>query len=70
MVPSERLGKYQMSPNIVVVAREPKRLQALIERGWIRFSEKDGLPKVKPWTDDHIDIITPFIEVIKHVGFN
>jgi hypothetical protein len=70
MVPSERLEKFQMSPNLVVVAREPKRLQALIERGWIRFSDKDGLPKVKPWTDDHIDIITPFIEVIKHVGFN
>jgi spermidine synthase len=68
MVPHERLAKYQLSSNLVVVAREPKRLQALIDRGWIKFSEKDGLPKIKPWTDDHIDIVTPFIEVIKNVG--
>jgi hypothetical protein len=67
-VPNERLEKYQLSPLLVAVAKKPKRLQALIDRGWIKFSEKDGLPKVKPWTDDHIDIITPFVEVIKHVG--
>jgi spermidine synthase len=68
-VPFERLEQHQLSPILVAVAREPKRLQTLIDRGWIRFSEKDGLSKVRPWKDDHIDIITPFKERIKMGGF-
>jgi len=68
-VPYERLEAYQLSPNLVAVAREPRRLKVLTDRGWIRFSEKDGLPEVRPWTDDRIDIITPFKEMLKIGGF-
>jgi spermidine synthase len=68
-VPFNRLEPHQLSPILVAVAREPKRLQTLIDRGWIPFSEKDGLSKVKPWKDDRIDIITPFKDMIKIGGF-
>jgi predicted O-methyltransferase YrrM len=63
-----RLKGFELSPLLVAVARQPERLQALVDRGWIRFSKKDGLAKVEPWTDDHINIISPFMEVVKNVG--
>jgi spermidine synthase len=68
MAPPEKSEKYQLSSDLVAVAREPRRLQVLIDRGWIRFSQKDGLPKVRPWTDDQIDIVTPFKQMIKIEG--
>jgi len=70
MVPHERLEKYQLSSDLVAVTRKPGRLQVFVDRGWIRFSEKDGLSKVRPWTDDQIDIIAPFKEMIKIKGPN
>jgi predicted O-methyltransferase YrrM len=68
MVPREKLEQYQLSSDLVAVTRESRRLQVLVDRGWIRFGEKDGLPKVRPWTDDQIDMITPFKEMIKIKG--
>jgi len=68
MVLSEKLEKYQLSSDLVAVAREPRRLKVLVDRGWIRFGQKDGLPKVRPWTDDQIDLVTPFKEMIKMEG--
>jgi hypothetical protein len=38
------------------------RLRPVIDRGWRPFSEKDGLSKVRPWTDDYINILAPLIE--------
>jgi predicted O-methyltransferase YrrM len=67
-VPHEKLEKYQLSSDLVAIAREPMRLQVLVDRGWIRFSEKDGLPKVRPWTDDQIDVINSFREMIEIRG--
>jgi spermidine synthase len=61
-VKKEMLKKYQNTSNCVAVTRNPMRLQALIDRGWVMFSEKDGLPKVKPWTDDYVNILSPLIK--------
>jgi hypothetical protein len=47
------------------LARNPMRLRPLIDRGWTLFSEKDGLSKIKPWTDDYINILAPLIERMK-----
>lgn len=68
MAPSRRLERYQTPPNCVVLAKNPKRLQVLMDQGWIMFSKKDGLGDVKPWTDDYIDVISPLMEIIKNVG--
>ena len=68
MMPKQRLEKYQTPPNCVVLARNPKRLRALVDQGWIMFSKKDGLGEVKPWTDDYINVISPLMEIIKNVG--
>jgi hypothetical protein len=46
-------------------AKKPGRLQSLMERGWVRFSEDDGISKIKPWTDDYINIIKPLMEKTK-----
>lgn len=62
IVGREMLKKYQNTSNCVAVARNPMRLRPLIDRGWIMFSEKDGLPEVKPWTDDYINILTPLLK--------
>lgn len=63
-----KLEGYQTPPNCVVLAKNPKRLQTLIDQGWIMFSKKDGLGHVRPWTDDYIDVISPLAEIIKNVG--
>jgi len=68
MIPKQRLEKYQTPPNCVVLTRNPKRLQILMDQGWIMFSKKDGLSDVKPWTDDYINVISPLMEIIKNVG--
>jgi hypothetical protein len=46
----------------VALARNTERLQVLIDRGWVMFSEKDGLSKAKPWTDDYMSILIPLVE--------
>ena len=61
----EKLKRYQEAPDCVAIARNPGRLQSLMERGWVRFSNHDGLFEVKPWTDDHINIIKPLMEKTK-----
>jgi spermidine synthase len=68
LLPQEKLGTYQLFPSLVAVAKNPERLKSLMNRGWIEFNEKDGLTKVKPWTDDYINVITPLTETLKHVG--
>jgi protein-L-isoaspartate O-methyltransferase len=68
LIRPQKLGRYQLFPNLVAVAKNPERLKPLINRGWFRFSEKDGLPKLRPWTDDYIDIITPLMMTVKNVG--
>lgn len=66
----KKLMRYQESANCVAIARNSVRLQSLIERGWKRFGNKDGLPGTKPWTDDHINIIKPLMEKTKDAFFN
>jgi hypothetical protein len=61
----KKLKRYQEAPDCVAIARNPGRLQSLMERGWVRFSNHDDLFEVKPWTDDHINIIKPLMEKTK-----
>jgi spermidine synthase len=68
MASKGKLEGYQTPPNCVVLAKNPKRLQTLVDQGWIMFSKKDGLGHVRPWTDDYIDVISPLAEIIKNVG--
>jgi spermidine synthase len=57
-----KLKRYQNVTNCVALARNTERLQVLIDRGWVMFSEKDGLSKAKPWTDDYMSILIPLVE--------
>ena len=65
IVGKDKLEKYQNATNCVAIARNRLRLQVLINRGWVEMGKKDGLSKVKPWTDDHMSIIGPLIEMMK-----
>jgi spermidine synthase len=65
IVGREKLRKYENASNCVAVSRNPMRLRPLIDRGWTPFSEKDGVSRVQPWTDDYINILTPLIETTK-----
>lgn len=69
IVEKDKLEKYQNPSNCVAVARDRVRLQALIDRGWVVMGEKDGLSKVDPWTDDHMSIVVPLIEMMKRNFF-
>jgi spermidine synthase len=62
IVGRERLKNYENTSNCVAVTRNPMRLRPLTDRGWRVFSEKDGLSRVRPWTDDYINILAPLIE--------
>jgi spermidine synthase len=65
IVEKDKLEKYQNAANWVSVARSKMRLQALMDKGWVMMGEEDGLSKVKPWTDDHMSIVVPLIEMMK-----
>jgi hypothetical protein len=65
-----RLEKYQKPTRCVALARERLRMQPLIDRGWVPFGERDGLSGVKPWTDDHINILIPLMEALKKGSFD
>ncbi|MFW9942196.1 MAG: spermidine synthase [Candidatus Thorarchaeota archaeon] len=57
----KKLEGYQSNSICVVLARDPDIFSPLIDRGWIMFNDKDGLPKVTPWTDDYINILVPLM---------
>ncbi|HUH65344.1 MAG TPA: fused MFS/spermidine synthase [Syntrophales bacterium] len=59
------LKYYQNASWCVVLARNPARLQALIDRGWVRLGKDDGLNESAPWTDDYINILAPLIENVR-----
>jgi SAM-dependent methyltransferase len=45
----------------VVLARDPARLQGLVDKGWTRFGADDGLPDLTPWTDDYVNMLDPLL---------
>jgi hypothetical protein len=61
----DELKYYQNASWCVVLARNPARLQPLVDRGWVRLGKDDGLGGSAPWTDDYINILVPLIENVK-----
>jgi hypothetical protein len=62
----DKLKYYQNATWCVALAKDPERLQPLVNRGWIRLGKDDGLTGIAPWTDDYINILTPLIENLKY----
>jgi hypothetical protein len=58
-VSPNRLLPYEIPSQCVVMARNPEKLQPLLERGWVALGAGDGLPACSPWTDDYINILAP-----------
>lgn len=54
-----KCGPQEISPQCLVLARHPERLQPLLARNWVPLGKDDGLPEVAFWTDDYINILTP-----------
>jgi hypothetical protein len=50
---------YEAASQCVVMARSLKRLQPLLDRGWVALGPDDGLPDFTMWTDDYINILAP-----------
>jgi hypothetical protein len=63
---SDKLKYYQNATWCVVLARNPERLQPLVNKGWIRLGKGDGLSESAPWTDDYINILAPLIENLRY----
>ncbi len=63
---SDKLKYYQNVTWCVALARNPERLQPLVNKGWARLGKDDGLSASAQWTDDYINIIAPLIENLKH----
>jgi spermidine synthase len=55
----EKATPVGMPGQCVTLAVNPKRLQPLLDRGWIPFGKEDGLRGMEPWSDDHINILAP-----------
>lgn len=62
----DKIKQYQNVTWCVVLARHPERLKALVNRGWVKLGEHDGLNRTSPWTDDYINILAPLIENIRY----
>ena len=54
-----KVGPMEVSPQCLVLARHPERLQPLLARNWVALGKDDGLPEVAFWTDDYINILAP-----------
>ena len=67
-VPATRdeLEYYENASWCVALARNPARLQPLINRGWVRLGKDDGLNESSSWTDDYINILAPLVENIRY----
>ena len=63
---SDKLKYYQNAAWCVALARNPARLQPLINRGWISLGKDDGLNGSAPWTDDYINILAPLLENLRY----
>jgi spermidine synthase len=59
------IGKYDSPALCVVFSRKAANLQPLIQRGWVPFSDHDGIAKTVPWTDDYINILSPLLGSFK-----
>jgi hypothetical protein len=55
----EKTAPFRITGQCVTLAVSPKRLQPLLDRGWIPFGKMDGLGDIEPWTDDYINILAP-----------
>ena len=62
----DKLKYYQNASWCVALARNPARLQPLVDRGWVRLGKDDGLNGSASWTDDYINILAPLIENIRY----
>ena len=62
---SDKLKTHENATWCVVLARNPKRLQPLLSRGWKLLGKDDGLNEAAPWSDDYINILAPLIENLK-----
>jgi len=62
----DKLKYYENATWCVALAKNPERLQSLVNRGWIRLGKNDGLNGTAPWTDDYINILAPLIENLKY----
>jgi len=54
--PREVIDPLSSPAMCVVLARDPGTLQGLRDRGWRSFGPTDGLPDVRPWTDDYVNM--------------
>lgn len=53
-------GKLRINPWVVVLARRPERLAPLLAQGgWSALGDGDGLPAMRVWSDDYINILAP-----------
>lgn len=62
--PKIKLRKYDINPTCVLLAKNNKTLQPVLNLGWIPFGAGDGLPTVAPWSDDYINLIDPLLAQI------
>jgi hypothetical protein len=62
----DKLKYYQNASWCVALARNPARLQPLVNRGWVRLGNDDGLNGSAFWTDDYINILAPLGENIRY----
>ena len=62
----DKLKDYQNASWCVALARNPARLQPLVNRGWVRLGKDDGLNGSASWTDDYINILAPLVENIRY----
>jgi hypothetical protein len=62
------LRPYETPSQCVVLTKDAIRLERFIKLGWITFGNGDGLEKVRPWTDDYVNILTPLVAKLRQRG--
>jgi hypothetical protein len=55
------LARDQEPSQYVALARDAKRLEPLLARGWTRLAADDALAGATPWTDDHVNVLEALV---------
>ncbi len=57
--PGRRLAALEFASSYYVLTRDPGRIAALAARGWTPAGPADGLPPLRPWSDDFVNVLAP-----------
>ncbi len=66
--PAGRLAPLEFASSYQVLSRDAPRIGALVARGWTPIGSGDALPRLRPWSDDFVNVLAPLWQRLTRAG--